>query len=146
MPSPCHPSTLHDTPILDVVGAIIHRGDTVLLGRRPVGKAQAGCWEFVGGKIELGESPEAALARECLEELGLRIQNIRPRTSVTHAYPEKTIRLLLLDCEPAPGSEPSALEHSEIGWFTAEEARALTFCPADHELLPIVFNNPTPLP
>jgi len=125
--------------IIEVVGGIIRRDGKYLLGCRPVGKAQGGKFEFIGGKIELGETPEQALARECREEIALEIVNEKIRTSVVHTYPEKTIRLTLIDCEPAPGAEQTALEHSELGWFTPEEIRNLDLCPADAELLLVVF-------
>jgi len=124
---------------IEVVGGIIRRGDKYLLGKRPLGKAQGGHWEFIGGKIEPGETPEQALARECREEIALEIVNEKIRTSVTHAYPEKTIHLTLIDCEPAPGAEPQALEHAELGWFTPTEMQSLDFCPADAELLQVLF-------
>ena len=97
--------------IIEVVGGIIRREDKYLLGRRPVGKSLGGQWEFIGGKIELGETPCEALARECREEIALEIVNARVRTAITHAYPDRTIHLTLIDCEPAPGVEPTALEH-----------------------------------
>jgi len=125
--------------VIEVVGGIIRRDGKYLLGRRPVGKAQGGHWEFIGGKIELGETPEEALARECREEIALEIVNEKIRTSVVHTYPEKTIRLTLIDCEPAPGAEPAALEHAELGWYTPAEIRKLDLCPADAELLSVVF-------
>jgi len=125
--------------VIEVVGGIIRRDGKCLLGRRPLGKAQGGLWEFIGGKIEPGETPEQALARECREEIALDIVNEKIRTSVTHTYPEKTIHLTLIDCEPAPGSEPTALEHAELGWFTPEEMWSLDFCPADAELVQEMF-------
>ena len=128
-----------ETKVIEVVGGIIRRGDKYLLGRRPLGKSQGGKWEFIGGKIEPGETPEQALTRECMEEIALPIINAKIRTSVTHAYPDRTIHLTLIDCEPAPVVEPKALEHPALGWFTAAEALKLDFCPADIELLPVVF-------
>ena len=125
--------------IIEVVGGIICRGDKFLLGKRPMGKSQGGHWEFIGGKIEPVETPCEALARECREEIALEIVNARVRTSVTHAYPDRTIHLTLIDCEPAPGAEPVALEHEAIGWYTPAEMSSLDFCPADAELLPVVF-------
>ena len=95
--------------------------------------------KFIGGKIEPGETPCEALARECREEIALEIVNARVRTAVTHAYPNRTIHLTLIDCEPAPDAEPIALEHEAIGWYTAAEMSTLNFCPADAELLPMVF-------
>lgn len=124
---------------IEVVGGIIGRDGKYLLGRRPPGKSQGGHWEFIGGKIEPGETPEQALVRECREELALDVVNTCIRTSVVHEYDDRTIRLTLIDCEPAPGTEPAALEHSELGWFAAEEMDALDFCAADRELLPVVL-------
>ena len=125
--------------VIEVVGGIIRRGDKYLLGRRPLGKSLGGHLEFIGGKIEPVETPCEALARECREEIALEIVNARVRTSVTHAYPDHTIHLTLIDCEPAPGAEPVALEHEAIGWYTPAEMSSLDFCPADAELLPVVF-------
>ena len=68
------PARSADRTVVDVVGAVIRDGDRVLLAQRPEGKAQAGLWEFPGGKIEPGETPEEALARECREELALEIE------------------------------------------------------------------------
>ena len=125
--------------VIEVVGGIIRRGEKYLLGKRTEGKSLGGHWEFIGGKIEPGETPEQALARECREEIALDIVNEKIRTAVTHAYPDRTIHLTLIDCEPAPGAEPTALEHSELGWFTPEEMSTLDFCPADAELLSVVL-------
>ena len=130
---------MKDRKIIQVVGGVIRRGDAYLLGRRPLGKSQGGCWEFIGGKIEPGETPEQALVRECLEEIALPVVNLHVRTEVTHAYPDKTVHLTLIDCEPVSGGEPVAKEHSELGWYTADEARGLDFCPADDEVLPEIF-------
>lgn len=125
--------------VTEVVGGIICREDKYLLGKRPMGKSQGGLWEFIGGKIEPGETPEQALARECREEIALDIVNEHVRTSVTHAYSDRTIHLTLIDCEPALGSEPIALEHETLGWFTPSEMSTLDFCPADAELVPVLF-------
>ena len=125
--------------VIEVVGGIICREGKYLLGRRPIGKSQGGLGEFIGGKIEPGETPEQALARECQEELALPIIGANIRTSVTHAYPDRTIHLTLIDCEPAPNAEPKALEHDALGLFTAADALKLDFCPADLEVLPMLF-------
>lgn len=68
-----------------------------------------------------------------------RDEVIHEVSDVTHAYPDRTIHLTLIDCEPAPGAEPTALEHDALGWFTPEKMASLDFCPADAELLPVVF-------
>ena len=121
--------------IIDVVGAIIKDGDRYLVGQRAANKAQGGLWEFMGGKIEPGETPEQALARECREELDLAIENEHIIDSVVHEYPEKTIRLTLISCSPKSGSIPKALEHQQIRWVTRAEMDIMDFAPADRELI-----------
>ena len=121
--------------IIEVVGAIIRDGDRYLVGQRAANKAQGGLWEFMGGKIEPGETPEQALARECREELDLEIEDEHIIDSVIHDYPEKTIRLTLILCSPKSGSVPKALEHQQIRWVTRSEMDALDFAPADRELI-----------
>ena len=120
---------------IEVVGAIIKDGDRYLVGQRAANKSQGGLWEFMGGKIEPGETPEQALARECREELDLEIENERIIDSVIHEYPEKTIRLTLIECTPKSGSVPSALEHQQIRWVTRAEMDVLDFAPADRDLI-----------
>ncbi len=126
---------MNDKRIIEVVGAIIRNGDRYLVGQRAANKAQGGLWEFMGGKIEPGETPEQALARECREELALEIENEHIIDSVVHEYPEKAIRLTLISCTPKSGSVPKALEHQDIRWVTRAEMDTLDFAPADRELL-----------
>jgi len=126
---------MHDNHIIDVVGAIIKDGDRYLVGQRPANKSQGGMWEFMGGKIEPGETPEQALARECREELALEIENENVVDSVVHEYSEKTIRLILISCSPKSDSVPKALEHQQIRWVTREEMDGLPFAPADRDLI-----------
>ena len=126
---------MDDKRIIEVVGAIIRDGDRYLVGQRAANKAQGGLWEFMGGKIEPGETPEQALARECREELALEIENEHIIDSVVHEYPEKTIRLTLILCSPKSDSVPKALEHQQIRWVTRSEMDALDFAPADRELI-----------
>ena len=121
--------------IIEVVGAIIKDGDRYLVGQRPAHKSQGGLWEFMGGKIEPGETPEQALKRECREELDLEIENEHVVDSVIHKYPEKTIRLTLISCSPKTGSIPKALEHQQIKWVTRAEMDELDFASADRELI-----------
>ena len=125
--------------IIEVVGAIIREGDRYLVGQRAAHKSQGGLWEFMGGKIEPGETPEQALARECREELDLEIENGHVLDSVVHEYPEKTIRLTLISCRPKPGSVPFPNEHQAIRWVTREEMREMDFAPADKELIRKLF-------
>ena len=126
---------MNDKRIVEVVGAIIKDGDRYLVGQRAANKSQGGLWEFMGGKIEPGETPEQALARECREELDLEIENEHIIDSVIHEYPEKTIRLTLISCSPKTGSIPKALEHQQIKWVTRAEMDTLHFAPADRELI-----------
>lgn len=130
---------LDNNNVIDVVGAIIRSGDRYLVGQRAANKAQGGMWEFIGGKIEPGETPEQALARECHEELDLEIENETIIDSVVHKYPEKTIRLTLISCSPRAGSVPRALEHQEIRWVSREEIEAIDFAGADRELVERLF-------
>lgn len=126
---------MNDKRIIEVVGAIIRDGDRYLVGQRAANKSQGGLWEFMGGKIELGETPEQALARECREELALEIEDEHIIDSVVHEYPEKTIRLTLISCSPKSGSIPRALEHQQIRWVTRAEMDTMDFAPADRELI-----------
>ena len=121
---------------VSVVGAVIREGERVLMAQRPEGKAQAGLWEFPGGKIEPGETPEEALARECREELALEIENPSVLRSVVHRYPEKTVRLILVECSVRPGSVPVPQEGQSVVWIALDQIRAMDLCPADRELLP----------
>lgn len=130
---------MNDQRIIEVVGAIIRDGDRYLVGQRAANKSQGGLWEFMGGKIEPGETPEQALARECREELSLGIENAHIIDSVVHEYPEKTIRLTLISCSPKSGSIPKTLEHQQIRWVTRAEMDELDFAPADRDLIQKVF-------
>ena len=132
------------TSAIEVVGAVIRDGGRVLLAQRPEGKAQAGLWEFPGGKIEPGETPEEALARECREELALEIESPSVLRSVVHRYPEKTIRLILVACSVRPGSVPVPQEHQQVMWVSLAQLPAMDLCPADRELLPALGAAPRP--
>lgn len=138
------PARSADRTVVDVVGAVVRDGDRVLLAQRPEGKAQAGLWEFPGGKIEPGETPEEALARECREELALEIENLTVLRSVLHRYPEKTIRLILVACSVRPGSVPVPQEHQQVMWVSLAQLPAMDLCPADRELLPALRADPRP--
>ena len=115
---------------IEVVAALIWRGDRFLACQRPPEKARGLLWEFVGGKVESGESGPQALVRECCEELGVTISVRGEFMDVTHEYPELTVHLTLYEAEIAQG-EPKKLEHNDIRWITVKEMDALEFCPAD---------------
>ena len=125
--------------VIQVVGAVVRDGAKVLVGRRPLDKSCGGLWEFIGGKIESGETPEETLARECMEEAALKITDIRAIAETTHDYPQKTVHLILMECRAAAGSSPVPLEHLELRWVDANQARELEFCPADVGLLEKIF-------
>lgn len=128
-----------DGKIIEVVGAIVRRGDRYLVGQRAANKSQGGKWEFVGGKIEPGETPEQALVRECREELALEIESAQVVDAVLHEYEDRVVRLTLLSCAPKAGSEPLALEHRQIRWVTRDEMALLDFSAADRELVSKLF-------
>ena len=118
----------------EVVAALIWDGDRFLACQRPVNKARALLWEFVGGKVEAGETKEEALIRECREELGVTIAVRDVFMEVIHDYPDLTVHLTLFHAEIAEGV-PQKLEHNDIRWITVEEIDQFSFCPADEEIL-----------
>lgn len=91
-------------------------------------------WEFVGGKVEPGETQEQALIRECQEELGITLAVRDVFMDIVHEYPEFTIRLTLFNASIAAGI-PQKLEHNDIRWITVAEIPQYKFCPADEEIL-----------
>ena len=115
---------------IEVVAALIWRGDRFLACQRPPHKARGLLWEFVGGKVESGESGPEALIRECREELDVTLTVRDAFMDVTHAYPDLTVHLTLYEAEIAQG-EPKKLEHHDIRWVTVQEMDQLDFCPAD---------------
>ena len=117
-----------------VVAALVRRGDKFLACQRPAHKARGLLWEFVGGKVEPGETPEQALIRECREELAVTVQPGPVFMEVTHEYPDMTVRLTLFEARITEG-EPQLLEHNAIAWITPEEIGDYDFCPADVEIL-----------
>ena len=120
--------------ITQVVAALIWKGDQFMICQRPAHKARGLLWEFVGGKVEPGETREQALVRECEEELDVTVVPRDIFMEVTHEYPDLTVHLTLFNAE-LPQGEPQPLEHNALRWITAEEIEELTFCPADEEIL-----------
>ena len=118
----------------EVVAALIWEGDRFLACQRPANKARALLWEFVGGKVEPGETREEALIRECREELDITVAPQDVFLTVIHEYPDLTVRLTLFNASIVQGT-PKALEHNDIRWITVGEIHALAFCPADEEIL-----------
>lgn len=120
--------------ITEVVAALIRRGDRFMICQRPAHKARGLLWEFVGGKVESGETTEEALIRECREELAITLTVGEAFMDVTHEYPDLTVHLTLFDATIAEG-EPQRLEHNDIRWITPAEIGSYDFCPADVEIL-----------
>ena len=118
----------------DVVAALIWEGDRFLACQRPAHKARGLLWEFVGGKVEPGESREEALIRECREELDITIAPRDVFLTVIHEYPDLTVRLTLYNASIVSG-DPKLLEHNDLRWITVQEIDSLEFCPADEEIL-----------
>lgn len=118
----------------EVVAALIWRGERFLACQRPAHKARGLLWEFVGGKVETGETREEALIRECREELAVTVVPRDIFMEVTHEYPDLTVHLTLFNAD-LPQGEPQALEHNDVRWITVAEIGGLSFCPADEEIL-----------
>lgn len=120
--------------ITEVVAALIWDGDRFMICQRPAHKARGLLWEFVGGKVEPGETLEEALIRECWEELAVTLSVGESFVQVLHNYPDITVRLTLFHAVIAAG-EPQKLEHNDIRWITPAEIPQFDFCPADEEIL-----------
>ena len=118
----------------EVVAALIREGDKFMICQRPANKVRGLLWEFVGGKVEPGETKEQALVRECREELGITVDVGSPFTEVTHVYPDLTIHLTLFNAAIVSGT-PQLLEHNDIRWITPQEIGGYDFCPADEVIL-----------
>lgn len=120
--------------MVEVVAALIWDRDKFMICQRPAHKARALLWEFVGGKVEPGESKAQALVRECREELAVTLSVGDVFMDVAHAYPDITVHLTLFHTTIAKGI-PQKLEHNDIRWITPAEIPQYDFCPADEEIL-----------
>ena len=118
----------------EVVAALIWDGDKFMICQRPAHKARALLWEFVGGKVESGETKDQALVCECKEELDVLLSVGDVFMDVIHEYPDITVHLTLFNATIAEG-EPQKLEHNDIKWITSNEISNYEFCPADEEIL-----------
>ena len=117
-----------------VVAALIRQGEKFMIFQRPKNKTRAFQWEFVGGKVESGETLEEALIRECREEIGVTVRVGDVFTEVDHEYPDNTIHLTLFNAEIEEGI-PQKLEHNDIRCSSPGEIPQYEFCPADDEIL-----------
>lgn len=105
-----------------------------MICQRPANKARALLWEFVGGKVESGETKEQALIRECQEELAITLSVGEVFMDVVHEYPDIAVHLILFSATIAEGI-PQKLEHNDIKWIKVSEIDEYDFCPADTEIL-----------
>ena len=120
--------------ITEVVAALVWDNDKFMICQRPANKARPLLWEFVGGKVEPGETKEQALIRECREELAVTISVGDVFMDVTHEYPDLTVHLTLFNVTISEGN-PQKLEHNDIKWINPSEIPNYEFCPADVEIL-----------
>ena len=128
---------LSDTPIVnrDWVGA------RILLAQRPAGKSMAGLWEFPGGKVDSGETPENALVRELSEELGIQVDanDLHPLTFASHTYDDFHLLMPLYGCHKWGGT-PTAQEGQTLAWVTPDEMGDYPMPPADIPLVKFLQN------
>lgn len=120
--------------VTEVVAALIWEGGKFMICQRPAHKARALLWEFVGGKVEPGETKAQALIRECREELAITPTVGSVFMDVVHEYPDITVHLTLFHATIAEGI-PQKLEHNDIRWITPAQIPLYDFCPADEEIL-----------
>ena len=125
---------INEKNVTEVVAALIGKSNMFLICQRPAHKARALLWEFVGGKVEPGETKEQALIRECREELNVLLSVGDVFVDVVHEYSDITVHLTLFNATIAEG-EPQKLEHNDIRWITPSEIPNYEFCPADEEIL-----------
>jgi len=124
-----HPSSFTRAGI-----ALVERGDRFLVRRRPAGTVYAGYWEFPGGKCEPGEDPAAATARECYEEIGLRVLVGRLRRTTTYRYAHGAVELFFFDCRTEDsGAEPA--DGTGFRWVPSGELPALRFPEANEVVI-----------
>ena len=116
------------------VAALIWDENRFLACQRPAHKARGLLWEFVGGKVEPGETKKQALIRECQEELAVTVAVQDVFMEVDHVYPDLTVHLTLFNASIAEGV-PQKIEHNDLRWITVEEIDQYEFCPADEEIL-----------
>ena len=127
------------TTLLVVAAALLRKDRRILLQKRPEGRSMAGLWEFPGGKLEDGETPEAALARELAEELAITIDgaNLIPACFASASVGDRPLLLMLYICTVWEG-EPVAVESPELGWFSINEMAGLPMPPADIPLIDLL--------
>jgi 8-oxo-dGTP diphosphatase len=133
-------ATVPDRPIILVVAvALIDADGRVLLAERPEGRSLAGFWEFPGGKVEPGETPEAALIRELAEELGIDVAAacLAPLSFASHAYEDFHLLMPLYVCRRWSGMV-TPREGQRLRWVRASDLGTLPLPPADRPLVPML--------
>ena len=120
--------------VTEVVAALIWDQDKFMICQRPAHKARGLLWEFVGGKVESGETKGQALIRECQEELAVTLDVGDVFMDVIHEYPDLTVHLTPFHATIREGI-PQKMEHNDIRWITVNEIDRYEFCPADEEIL-----------
>jgi 8-oxo-dGTP diphosphatase len=127
------------TTLLVVAAALVRADGRILLQKRPNGRSMAGLWEFPGGKLENGETPESALVRELAEELAIEVEaaNLVPACFASAMIGDRPLLLMLYTCKQWLG-EPRAVESPELGWFVLPEMAELSMPPADIPLLELL--------
>ncbi len=118
----------------EVVAALIWKDNRFMICQRPANKARGLLWEFVGGKVEPGETKEQALIRECREELAITVSVGDVFMDVVYEYPDIKVHLTLFQASVAEGV-PQKLEHNDIRWIPVMEISQYDFCPADQAIL-----------
>lgn len=127
----------------EVVAALIWDKNRFLICQRPAEKARGLLWEFVGGKVESGETKQQALIRECQEELAITLSVGGVFLEVDHNYSDIAIHLTLFNAIIAEGI-PQKLEHNDIRWITTDDISKYDFCPADKLILDKLKRAKTP--
>ena len=125
---------MENRKVTEVVAALIWQDDKFMICQRPAHKARGLLWEFVGGKVDPGESKQQALIRECREELAVEVSVGDVFMEVLHEYPDLLVRLTLFHSAIVAGT-PQMLEHNDIQWITVEQIPKFDFCPADVDIL-----------
>ena len=129
--------------MVEVVAALVHDTENprrFLICQRPAHKARGLLWEFVGGKVEPGETKEQALIRECREELAVTLSVGDVFMDVIYEYSDITVHLTLFNATIADGI-PQKLEHNDIRWIAPSEIPNYEFCPADEEILKVLLGD-----
>lgn len=128
---------MNEKKVFNIVAAFIYEQGKFLICQRPANKARALLWEFVGGKVEQGETNEQALKRECFEELAVTVKVNGLFYQNTHEYEDIIVNLFIYHAKIVSGTIQK-LEHNDIRWITAKETDNYTFCPADVEVLELI--------